>query len=105
MPVNLSIKNVPDEVARGLRNRAALNQRSLQEELLEILKQAAKDQGAVTIDGLLTTAQRKKQALDEAASKVRAAQDAEHERMARRFEDLVAGPDDARPVGRSGGET
>ena len=28
MPVNLSIKNVPDEVARGLRNRAARNQRS-----------------------------------------------------------------------------
>ena len=104
MPVNLSIKNVPDEVARGLRNRAALNQRSLQEELLEILKQAAKDQGAVTIDGLLTTAQRKKQALDEAASKVRAAQDAEHERMDRRFEDLVAGPDDVHPGGRSGGE-
>lgn len=104
MPVNLSVKNVPDEVARALRNRAALNQRSLQEELLEILKQAAKDQGPVTIDDLLTTAQRKKQALDEAAAKVRAAQDAEHERMARRFEDLVAGPDDARPSGRSGGE-
>ena len=44
MPVNLSIKNVPDEVARGLRNRAARNQRSLQQELLDILKQAAKDQ-------------------------------------------------------------
>lgn len=94
MPVNLSIKNVPDEVARGLRNMAARNQRSLREELLDILKQAAKDQGPVTIDGLSATAQRKKPALDEAASKVRAAQDAEHERMARRFEDLVTGPDD-----------
>ena len=96
MPVNLSIKNVPDDVARGLRNRAALNQRSFQEELLEILKQAARDQGPVTIDGLLTSAQRKKPALDEAASRVRAAQEAENERAAQRFQDLLARPDDAR---------
>jgi antitoxin FitA len=104
MPVNLSIKNVPDEVARGLRNRAARNQRSLQEELLEVLKQAAKDQGPVTIDGLLEHAQRKKPALDETASRVRAAQDAEHEKVARRFQDLLGGTDDARPGGGSSGE-
>lgn len=97
MPVNLSIKNVPDDVARGLRNRAALNQRSLREELLEILKQAAKDQGEVTIDGLLATAERKKRALDEEASRVRAAQNAENERAAQRFQDLLARPDNARP--------
>jgi plasmid stability protein len=100
MPVNLSIKNVPDDVARGLRNRAALNQRTLQQELLEILKQAAKEQGAVTIDGLLASAQRKKPALDEAASKVLAAKDAEQEKMAQRFEDLMARPADAGPGGR-----
>ena len=94
MPVNLSIKNVPDEVARGLRNRAAMNQRSLQEEVLAILKQAAKGQDEVTIDRLLDRSQRKKPALDDAVSKVRAAQDAERERMAQRFEDLAAGPDD-----------
>ena len=41
MPVNLSIKNVPDEVVRGLRNRAANNQRSLQQELLALLRPAA----------------------------------------------------------------
>jgi plasmid stability protein len=97
MPVNLSIKNVPDDVARGLRSRAAYNQRSLQEEVLEILKQAAKDQAPVTIDGLLATAQRKRPALDEAASRVRAAQDAEQERMAQRFKDLMARPADADP--------
>ena len=96
MPVNLSIKNVPDDVARGLRNRAALNQRSLQQELLEILKQAAKNQGSVTIDGLLTSSQRKKPALDEAASKVLAKQEAEQERVAQRFQDLMAQRDDAR---------
>jgi antitoxin FitA len=104
MPVNLSIKNVPDEVARGLRNRAACNQRSLQEELLEILKQAAKDQGPVTIDGLLERAQRQRPALDEAASMVRAAQDAEQERVAQRFQDLLARPDAPRPGERSNAE-
>jgi plasmid stability protein len=97
MPVNLSIKNVPDEVVRGLRGRAVRNQRSLQQELLEILKQAAKDQPAVTIDVLLENAQRKKPALDETASKVLAAQDEEHHKAARRFEDLLGRPDDAEP--------
>jgi plasmid stability protein len=97
MPVNLSIKNVPDDIARGLRNRAALNQRSLQQELLEILKQAAKDQGEVTIDVLLASAQRQKPALDEAASKVLAAKDAEKEKAAQRFQDLLARPDAAGP--------
>ncbi len=97
MPVNLSIKNVPDEVARGLRNRAAHNQRSLQQELLEILKQAAKDQAPVTIEVLLAGAERKKPALDEAASKVLAAHDAEQEKVARRFEDLLGGPEDDTP--------
>jgi plasmid stability protein len=104
MPINLSIKNVPDDVASGLRNRAALNQRSLQQELLEILKQAAKGQAPVTIDVLLESAQRKKPALDEAASKVRAAQDAEKERAAQRFQDLLGRPDDAGPGGQSGEE-
>lgn len=94
MPVNLSIKNVPDEVVRGLRNRAANNQRSLQQELLAILRQAAKDQPEVSIDGLLERAQRKRPALDETASKVLAARDAEHERVARRFEDLLDGSDE-----------
>ena len=91
MPVNLSIKNVPDEVVAGLRNRAANNQRPFQAELLEILRAAAKDQAEVTIDGLLERAQRRKLAFDETASKVRAAQDAEHDKVAQRFEDLLGG--------------
>jgi plasmid stability protein len=94
MPVNLSIKNVPDEVARGLRNRAARNNRSFQQELLEILKQAAKDQPEVTIDVLLANAERKKPALDTAASKVLAAHNAEKHKAARRFEDLLGTPDE-----------
>ena len=101
MPVNLSVKNVPDDVVSGLRSRAANNQRSLQQELLEILKQAAKGQAPITIDGLLERAQRKKPALDEAASAVLAAHDAEQERVAQRFQDLLAGPSDASPGGGS----
>lgn len=40
MPVNLSIKNVPDELAAGLRARAARHHRSIQGELLVILEEA-----------------------------------------------------------------
>jgi plasmid stability protein len=36
--VSLSIKNVPNELARALRKRAAANQRSLQGELMHILE-------------------------------------------------------------------
>lgn len=41
MPVNLSVKGVPDEVAQRLRERAARNHRSLQGELMAILEEAA----------------------------------------------------------------
>jgi plasmid stability protein len=104
MPVNLSIKNVPDDVARGLRYRAALNQRSLQEELLEILKRAVEGQTQITLDGLLASAQRKKPALDEAASRVRAAQDEKQAKTAQRFEDLLKQADDTRPGSGSGSQ-
>lgn len=40
MPVNLSVKNVPDGLAERLRERAASNHRSLQRELMSILEQA-----------------------------------------------------------------
>ncbi len=40
MPLNLSIKNVPDEVAERLRQRAARAHRSLQGELIAILEEA-----------------------------------------------------------------
>jgi len=40
MAVNLSIKNVPDEVAERLRDRAARHHRSLQGELLAIVEAA-----------------------------------------------------------------
>ena len=40
MAVNFSVKNVPDEVAERLRERARRNHRSLQGELLTILEDA-----------------------------------------------------------------
>ncbi len=39
MPVNLSIKNVPDHIAERLRRRAERSHRSLQGELMAILEE------------------------------------------------------------------
>lgn len=50
MGVNLSIKDVPDDVAERLRQRAARNHRSLQGELMAIVEQAAGE--PVTTAGL-----------------------------------------------------
>jgi plasmid stability protein len=44
MPVNFSIKNVPDALAGRLRQRAARNHRSLQGELMAILEQSVTDE-------------------------------------------------------------
>ena len=41
MTASLSIKNVPDDVVRRLRARAARNRRSLQGELLDLIERAA----------------------------------------------------------------
>lgn len=45
MPINLSVKNVPDALADRLRRRAERNRRSLQKELLNILEAAADERG------------------------------------------------------------
>jgi plasmid stability protein len=42
MDVSLSVKNVPEELADALRERAARNHRSLQGELLHILETAVR---------------------------------------------------------------
>jgi len=97
MAANLTIKNVPDEVVRALRMRAAYNQRTLQEELLFILKEVAKEQPEVSLDSLLARAERRKIALDEAASRVRAAQEAEKEKAAQQFESLFGKSPDTDP--------
>ena len=55
MPVNLSIKNVPEALAAKLRERAERNHRSLQGELMAILEAAAYETraAATPADGLL----------------------------------------------------
>ena len=40
MPVNLSVKNVPDDLVAKLRSRAKRSHRSLQGEMMAILEQA-----------------------------------------------------------------
>ena len=42
MPISLSIKEVPDELAEALRARAARNHRSIQGELMHILEAAVR---------------------------------------------------------------
>jgi plasmid stability protein len=46
MPVNLSVKNVPDALAERLRQRAERNRRSLQRELLGILEAATDERSS-----------------------------------------------------------
>jgi plasmid stability protein len=43
MAVSLSIKDVPDRLARALRDRAARNHRSIQGELMHIIEQAVEE--------------------------------------------------------------
>lgn len=49
MPVTLTIKQVPDKIAAGLRRRAEANRRSLQRELLLIVERAAAAGGAAAV--------------------------------------------------------
>ena len=44
MPVNLSIKEVPEALAERLRSRAARHHRSLQRELMAIIEQAVNEE-------------------------------------------------------------
>ncbi len=49
MPVNVSVKHVPDDVVERLRERAKRNHRSLQGELMAILEEATGASG-LTVD-------------------------------------------------------
>ncbi len=53
MPVNLSIKNVPDEVAEKLRRQAERHHRSLQGELMSILEQSVNEERYLSPSELL----------------------------------------------------
>jgi plasmid stability protein len=58
MPVNLSIKNAPDDLVVRLKDRAAKNHRSLQGELLAIIEEAVRPRRKKTIDEILAEVRR-----------------------------------------------
>ena len=58
MPVSLSIKSVPDDLAKRLRRRAAKHRRSLQGELMAILEETVGVQDRLTPEQALERIQR-----------------------------------------------
>lgn len=70
MPVNLSVKNVPDELADKLRARAERNHRSLQRELIAILEQAVQPGGLVPTPDIRDPS-RPRLSVDEVAARAR----------------------------------
>ncbi|RBP15630.1 Arc-like DNA binding dprotein [Roseiarcus fermentans] len=58
MPVDLSIKNAPDDVVQRLRRRAERNRRSLQGELLAILEEAVRPERSLSPGELLAEVRR-----------------------------------------------
>jgi plasmid stability protein len=77
MAVNISIKNVPDELAERLRSQAAQHHRSLQGHLLAILEEAAGENERVTPEDILRRVQELKvQTAAESVSMVRSDRDA-----------------------------
>ena len=61
----VTIRNVPEEVHRAIRVRAAEHGRSLQAEMLAILGQAVKPEGRVKLGDLLESIGRETQLTDE----------------------------------------
>jgi antitoxin FitA len=53
VPVNLSIKNAPDDMVKRLKERARRHHRSLQGELMAILEEAAGTRGPLTPDEVI----------------------------------------------------
>jgi len=81
VPVNLLIKNAPDDVVQRLRERAARNHRSLQGELMAIIEEAVKPASStkVSIDEYRARIRALGlRSADEAAAIVRADRDAGH---------------------------
>jgi plasmid stability protein len=58
MPVNLSIKNAPDDVVQRLRQRAARHHRSLQGELMAIIEEAVGESAPSTPASVLAEVRR-----------------------------------------------
>ena len=75
--MNLSVKNVPPELASKLKERARKNHRSLQGELMAILEQSSTETGTLSpAQALAEVRQTGLSAPSESASLVRAGRDA-----------------------------
>lgn len=61
----LTVRNLPDEVHRALRVRAALHGRSMEAEVREILESAVSPEGRVKLGSLLADIGRQAQLSDE----------------------------------------
>ena len=76
MPVNISIKNAPDDLVRLLKERAQRNHRSMQGEALAILEEAVQKPKRLTVDELLAKVRKLNMNMpDEAAEIVRTMRD------------------------------
>jgi plasmid stability protein len=62
---SITIRNVPDEVHRALRVRAAQHGRSAEAEIRDILEKAAKPEGRVRLGSLLAAIGRDAELTDE----------------------------------------
>ena len=58
MPINLSIKNAPDDIVHRLRRRAERHHRSLQSELLAIIEEAVRREQELSPAELLAEVRR-----------------------------------------------
>lgn len=63
---SITIRNVPDEVHRALRVRAAMHGRSAEAEIRDILEQAAKPAGRLKLGSLLVSIAREAGGLTDA---------------------------------------
>ncbi|MBI1818877.1 MAG: Arc family DNA-binding protein [Nitrospirae bacterium] len=58
MPLNLSIKNAPEDVVKKLRDRAKRHHRSLQGELLAIIEESVRSEERLSPDEVLEEVRR-----------------------------------------------
>ncbi|ODR92188.1 FitA-like ribbon-helix-helix domain-containing protein [Sinorhizobium alkalisoli] len=63
---SITIRNVPDDVHRAIRVRAAMHGRSAEAEIRDILEKAAKPEGRLKLGSLLTSIAREAGGLSDA---------------------------------------
>jgi plasmid stability protein len=80
---SVTVRNVPDEVHRAIRVRAAQHGRSIEAEMRDILESAVKPQGRVNLGSLLAEIGRKVKLTDEEFARFERARDSVPARAAK----------------------